>query len=272
MQCTTGRVKVADQKYTHVRALERGLRLLVALNEAGRSDPATLARIADIDRTTAYRLLETLEGLGYVSRSQSDGKYVLLPAVRNLSEGHTRFDKASRIVAEELFDLLPQVLWPTDYATFERGWMVIRETTHRFSPYSVHRAMVGRRRPLIESALGRAMLAGAEQSQRQEMLTIAKSAGATDMADDRIEDAMVSLTEDYARRGYAWAVDGAEQGISAIALPVKVSGSVLGSVNVLFFTSAMAIEMAAERFLPSLRNAVTVIGSRLRTQTDPDGL
>lgn len=263
---------VAEQSYTHVRALDRGLRLLVALNEAGRSDPATLARIADIDRTTAYRLLETLEGLGYVSRSQSDGKYVLLPAVRNLSEGHTRSDKASRIVAEELFELLPHVLWPTDYATFERGWMVIRETTHRFSPYSVHRAMVGRRRPLIESALGRAILAGAEPSHREEMLAIAKSAGATDMSDRRIEEAMLSLIEDYSRRGYAWAVDGAEQGISAVALPVKVSGSVLGSVNLLFFTSAMAIETAAERFLPSLRNAVAAISARLLKQTDSDDL
>ena len=263
---------VAEQRYPQVRALDRGLRLLVALNEAGRSDPATLAKIADIDRTTAYRLLETLEGLGYVSRSQSDGKYVLLPAVRNLSEGHTRSDKASRIVAEELFELLPHVLWPTDFATFERGWMVIRETTHRFSPYSVHRAMVGRRRPLIESALGRAMLAGAEQSHREEMVAIAKNTGATAMSDRRINEAMVSLLADYARRGYAWSVDGSEQGISAIALPVHVSGSVLGSVNVLFFTSAMAIEMAAERFLPLLRNAVATIAARLLEHPESDRL
>ncbi len=263
---------MAEQRYAHVRALDRGLRLLVALNEAGRSDPAALARIAEIDRTTAYRLLETLEGLGYVSRSQSDGKYVLLPTVRNLSEGLTRSDKASRIVAEELFELLPHVLWPTDYATFERGWMVIRETTHRFSPYSVHRAMVGRRRPLIESALGRAMLAGAEPLHREEMLAIAQSARATDLPEHRIKEAISSLFEDYSRRGYAWAVDGAEQGISAIALPVKVSESVLGSVNLLFFTSAMAIETAAERFLPSLRTAVAVISARLQKQTDSEGL
>jgi IclR family mhp operon transcriptional activator len=192
---------------------------------------------------------------------------VLLPAVRNLSEGLTRSDKASRIVAEELFELLPHVLWPTDFATFERGWMVIRETTHRFSPYSVHRAMVGRRRPLIESALGRAMLVGAESTHRQEMLAIAQSTGATDMPDHRIKEAMRSLIEDYSRRGYTWAVDGAEQGISAIALPVKVSGSALGSVNLLFFTSAMTVETAASRFLPSLRRAVTTISARLQNHS-----
>jgi IclR family mhp operon transcriptional activator len=116
------------------------------------------------------------------------------------------------------------------------------------------------------------MLAGAEQSHREEMLAIAKSTEATGMPDGQIEEAMELLVADYARRGYAWAIDGAEQGISAIALPVRVSGSVLGSVNVLFFTSAMAIETAAERFLPQLSRAVTAISARLSAQPGIDGM
>ena len=49
-----------DRTYPSVRALERGLALLAALNQAGRSDPASLARLAGVDRTTAYRMLHTL--------------------------------------------------------------------------------------------------------------------------------------------------------------------------------------------------------------------
>lgn len=255
-----------NARYRHVRALERGLKLLVTLNNLGRSDPASLARLAGIDRTTTYRLLSTLEDLGYASKSPSDGQYVLTPAVRDLSEGLTQTDRTARAVCEELFELLPRVMWPTDFATFERGWMVIRETTHRFSPYSVHRAMVGRRRPLLDTALGRAMLAGAGESQRNDMLEIARRhdviADEPALLDQRID----RLLGDFARRGYAWAVGGADPRISAIALPLHGPSYVTGSVNIVFFTSAMGVDAAAERYLPLLSASVARIEARLRDE------
>jgi IclR family mhp operon transcriptional activator len=42
-------------------------------------------------------------------------------------------------------ELLREVLWPTDISTLDVDAMVVRETTHRFSRLSFHRAMVGRR-------------------------------------------------------------------------------------------------------------------------------
>jgi IclR family mhp operon transcriptional activator len=249
--------------YRHVRALDRGLALLVALNTSGRSDPAELARIADIDRTTAYRLLNTLERLGYVAKSPSDGRYVLTPSVRDLSEGLTETDRTARIVCEELFAMLSEVMWPSDFATFEGGWMVIRETTHRFSPYSVHRAMVGRKRPLLETAMGRAVLAGASAQHRDEMVNMALRHGTIlddpQLAWERVE----RLLADYAERGYAWAIGGADRRISAIALPLQGSVSVIGSINVLFFSSAMTIEQAADKYLGPLSARASRIEERL---------
>ena len=256
----------AKDKYSHVRALERGLALLTALNVSGRSEPAHLARIAGVDRTTAYRLLHTLEGLGYVTKSPSDGRYVLTPAVRDLSEGLTETDRTARVVCEELFAMLGEVMWPSDFATFEEGWMVIRETTHRFSPYSVHRSMVGRRRTLLDTAMGRAVLAGADEARREEMLEIALRHGALVEDSAAIGDRVGLLLSDFAARGYAWAVGGADRRISAIALPLRGPGHVIGSVNVLFFSSAMSVEQAAERFLPLLSARITSIEQRLRTQ------
>lgn len=48
----------------------------------------------------------------------------------------------------------PSVQWPSDFATFDRGTMTIQESTHRFSRLSIHRAMVGRRRTMLEARLG----------------------------------------------------------------------------------------------------------------------
>jgi IclR family mhp operon transcriptional activator len=74
------------------------------------------------------------------------------------------------------------------------------------------------------------------------------------IAGDRawVAERIAMLQVDYAERGYAWAVGGADHRISAIALPLSApiqGAQVIGSINLLFFTSAMGVE-AAQRFLP----------------------
>ncbi|MCX5495528.1 helix-turn-helix domain-containing protein [Kaistia dalseonensis] len=247
---------MSDSSYRNVRALERGLDILMELNQRGHARPSELAEATGIDRTTVYRLLATLAKRGLVAQRAADDSYGLLPAVRQLSEGFTDTDWIAAIIAPELGKLMPQVLWPSDFATFEKGWMVIRETTHRFSPFSVHRSMIGRRRPLTRSALGLALLSAASEAERTTMLEITARAGTVDSeaaADRRTIDRAIA---DVQRRGYAWSIGGSDSAISAIALPIRGPQHVLGSVNVLFFRSAMSIEDAAERYLPALRACV----------------
>lgn len=239
--------------YKPVRALARGLALLQRLNELGAARPAALARSVDLDRTTTYRLLATLEAMGLVRQSGSSDDYVLTDRVRTLSDGFTARDRTTQIVAAHMGKLFPEVLWPTDFATFENGAMVIRETTHRFSPYSVHRAMVGRPRPLLASALGRAALAGATDAQRVAMLDIL--AGSPEMGPTSrasLDVQVEFVISDFGRRGYAWSVGGTESKISAIAVPIKTRADI-AALNLIFFSSAMGVEKAAERFLEPLK-------------------
>jgi len=62
--------------------------------------------------------------------------------------------------------------------------------------------------------------------------------------------------------GYASSVGGTEAGISAIALPIQGGGPVLGSLNLIFFTSSMTPEVAASRFLSNMKQAVRDIEQR----------
>ncbi|WP_159980574.1 MULTISPECIES: helix-turn-helix domain-containing protein [unclassified Novosphingobium] len=252
-----------DDRYSPVRALSRGLEVLAELNRCGRATPAQIAKSTGIDRTTTYRLLATLERDGYVGRSPSDDRYVLSPAVRSLSEGFNETDEISGIVARELGILLADVHWPSDFMTFEMGQMIIRETTHRFSPYSIHRAMVGRPRPLLFSAAGRAVLAANPERERNEMLSVAKGTGALSGSQAEIQQMVAYLLNDYEKRGYAWSVGGTESHISAIALPVIRGDRVAGGLNIVFFRSALSIDAAVERFLPIMRERVREIELQL---------
>ena len=257
---------MADRPYTGVRALERGLELLEALGACGRAKPGELARMTGLDRTTVYRLLETLRRRGFTWLDEAEGDYRLTVRVRMLGDAFQHVDDVCRIVAPELGRLLPHVVWPSDFATFERGTMTIRETTHRFSPYSVHRSMIGRTRPLTKSALGRAVLSASSEEQRRLMLDLAIATGQADGADARDVKSLGAVLAEVDRLGYAWSVDGSEVGISAIALPIRSQSLVLGAINLIFFTRAMTPAVAAKRHLARMRRTVGAIESRIRDE------
>jgi IclR family transcriptional regulator, mhp operon transcriptional activator len=58
-----------------VRAFKRGLDVLHEVNRSGGIRAGDVARQLDLPRPTVYRLLETLEELGYVARSASDDRF-----------------------------------------------------------------------------------------------------------------------------------------------------------------------------------------------------
>lgn len=252
-----------EHSYKSVRALERGLDLLMELNIRGRAKPAELATATGIDRTTVYRMLATLADKGLVARSPSEDKYYLLREIRRLSDGFIETDEVLHIAARELGSMLPQVQWPSDFATFDRGAMVIQETTHRFSTLSVHRGMVGRRRPLFTSAMGRAYLAGATPQERDTVLDLAEAS--LQRSVPRNFDA---LLEDFNKRGYAWSIAGAEPHISAIAVPVRGLGRILGSVNIVFFRRAATPEQIAAKHLSALLSCAESISRQVDTPLD----
>lgn len=247
-----------------VRSLSRGLALIRELNVGGPLSVLQLAQRSGLNRTTCYRLLQTLQADGFVAFDSASALFGLTAKVRMLSEGVSTRDLSSQAALPPMVTLLNEVSWPSDFGVFDRGTILIHESTHSFSPLAVHRSMVGRRRPFLRSALGRALLSAASPALRREMLEIV-AASVTDesaMAKDR---ALVDRLLSQARRaGYAASIGETEAGISAIALPVE--GDVLGALNLVFFSSAMTPEVAARRYLRSLKKAVEAIERRWSDQ------
>jgi IclR family mhp operon transcriptional activator len=245
-----------------VRSLSRGLALIRELNVTGPSSAQQLARRSRLNRTTCYRLLQTLQQDGFVSFDPESALFSLTSQVRMLSEGASIRDLSSQAALPPMFTLLGEVSWPSDFAVFERGAAMIRESTHSFSPFSIHRSMIGRDRSLVRSALGRAMLSAASPALRREMLDITASLVPEDASLARDKGLINRLVSKTRKDGYASSIGETEQGISAIALPVHGGGPMLGSLNIVFFTSAMTPEVAARRYLRPLKRAARDIELR----------
>lgn len=247
--------KLEKPVYPRVRALERGLELISALSELGWATPSELAHHTGIHRTTIYRLLDTLVQNKYMHMRPSDGRYSLTKRFSEIAAGIRDEDWVAQVVSPHLGNLLYQIQWPSDFATFTEGRLIIKESTHRFSPMSIHRKMIGKPRPLINSALGIAFLSAVSDDSRTKILSLAKLAG--DESINLSEQESLTKSIQFTRaRGYSESSGGTQHNISAIAKPICWRNRVLGAINIMFFRQALSPIKAAELYLEALNECV----------------
>ncbi len=254
--------------YRNVQGLSRGLAILraISLSENGWASIAELSSATGLHRTTVRRMLETLQTEGYVRRSASDDSYRLNQKVRQLSDGFTDDEWISEVANPILGELLQKVVWPSDLSTLDGDCMLVRETTHRFSPLSFHRAMIRQRMPILFTAAGRAYLAYCSAEERRQILQLLV-AGNDDQANFARNSVLVNqMLEKVRRQGYAtnegeWSQ---QTKIAAIAVPIRHHDAVLASINIVFLKKAVKITEAVERLLPELQAAVAKIEASLR--------
>ena len=256
-------------EYKTVRGLTRGLLLLNLLNKFdGGASTATLAEFSGLHRTTVRRLLETLQDEGYVRRSLSDDSFRLTMKVRQLSEGFRDEHWISALATPLLGELLREVIWPTDLTTLDVDAMVVRETTHRFSRLSFHRAMVGRRLPLLLTASGITWLAFSAEHDRQPIIDMLAGRPEPEYQLAREPEKLASILERTRHNGYGENFGGwqQEEKIASIAVPVRSQGRVMGCLNLVYIAKAMTIEQAAEKHLAALQRVAKQIEERMEEQ------
>jgi IclR family transcriptional regulator, mhp operon transcriptional activator len=252
-----------------IRSLERGFKVLEALNRRHGASAQELARSVNVPRPTVYRLLETMRKLGYVIRSETDEHWHLTAQIKSLSAGFHDDVWVTRIAAPLLHDLGRKVLWPVDLITYENGAMVIRETTHAESPFSIDRGMAGTRLPMLETSGGRAFLAFSPKAEREVVLQeLRRSAEPHDqMARDR--DYVQRLLGGVRRAGYASRGEGFNPHTSSISVPVIVDDRVKACISMIWIKKAMKIDEAVRQFLEPIRQTAGRIAGEMSATAEP---
>jgi len=252
--------------YKEVRALTRGIDIMEALADLGWARIGALSHYTGIDRATLYRLVQTLENRGYVARREEDGAVSLTSIILGLSDGVRQDDMIVQALTPILTKLTEDILWPSDFGTLNGGEMTISASTHKLSPLSIHRNLIGKTRPLLRSALGRAYLGALRPDDRENVLSIVRRLDGDDAKDLRSVGNIDALLQEVHNAGFATSVGLVEDNISAIAIPLRRGRRVVGAVNISFFRSAMAPAQAAREYLEPLRTAVENCESVLKLQ------
>lgn len=254
----------AGNDYKDVRSLSRGLAVLQALNRAsgGIATTTALAQACGVHRTTVKRLLETLRAEGFVRRGEKEGQYYLTFAVRSLSEGLVDDAWVEQVALPLMRAAVPELLWPCDLGTVEGGFMVVRESTHRFSRLSQHRGMIGEKLPLFFTALGRAYLAACSRSERDGLIALLAQRDDATGAMARDEAAVQALIDETRARGFGVS-DGdwdRQAPYAAVAVPVRSGKRLVGGINLIFPKAAVSREEVQKRYLPRLRQLALRMG------------
>lgn len=235
-----------------VEAAVRTLALLELLNRDPMTTVATLHAASGIPKPSIIRLLQTLEGLGYVDRGGARGCYRLTGKVRLLASGYHSDPMTVEAFAPLLEDLTAAIKWPAALATAHSGAMIVRYSTIANSPLSLRHSTINMRLSLCSRALGLAYLAFCDAEEREALLRLlAQSVDSEDMA-AREPAALEDTLHRIRSRGYALRDPRVRPVSNTLAVPVFDARRIVGSIGITWFSSTMPAEEAVRRYLEPL--------------------
>jgi len=242
------------ERYAGIKSAERMLDIIELLNRCRGANVAELAVSSGFSRRAIDRLLLSLIKYGYVRRLGTDGKYYLTHLVRKLSDGFSEEEWVTDVASPILVELGQEILWPCDIATFINDAMYLRDTSRRFSPFSIDWVTVGHRFPMMISATGRAYLTYCPEKEREEILEVLR--GSSDQFDQLVNKRgyVETFMEETFRQGYSARCRRFiyDDRTDSIAVPVRIGPRVLGTIAVTGIASSITGQQLAERHLKPL--------------------
>jgi len=213
-----------------VRSVERAIAILDLLAQGEWRTGAEVARGLHVHRSTALRLLATLERHALVERDQRTARYRLgrrLPQLASVVSGEFDLRYVARPVCEQVAGATGET------ATFELligdDIVPIEQATASTSVVTVN--WLGRRYPVHCTASGKAILAFSPQAVRERVLSGDLERVTSRTITDRAE--LEAQLEGARQSGVARTHEELELGLDAIAAPVfGANGEVVAALDV----------------------------------------
>lgn len=259
-----------DEGLYLVPGLERGLRILAQFSprESLLGAPE-LARRLGIPRTTIFRLLQTLESLGFVERVGKDRNYRLGVAVLRLG-----FEYLSSL---ELTDLgLPLIERLRDTTGFS-AHIVIRDgrdvvfvaKAQSHAPFlSSVRVNVGTRIPAHASTHGHVLMGDLSLSELKALYPERRLVRLTEATPETVES-LLDVIRGHASRGYAVGNSAFEHGISVVSAPVRdETQRIAACITVTVPRPEINAELIKGGLIEHTRRAADELSGRLNYRSD----
>ncbi|MFC0204593.1 helix-turn-helix domain-containing protein [Novosphingobium soli] len=249
-----------SQRY-HVRALDRSLAILRALNQHNGLQATELSRLVALPRPTVLRLLNTLSDAGYVARSESDGRYRATRRLRDLSCGYEEETWLRSVVRPFLAELEADLIWPLAVIRLHEMTLIVEALTDHGSQMLERRDSAGTEVAPLVSTAGYLLMALLPATQGDRFLEHA-------LETDRATMARLGWTEGDVREKVAETRrDGFAhlhlQTHSAIAVPVSCEGRISCALNMRMHGTLDARKQIMGRYVGDLHRAAAILAERI---------
>ncbi len=242
-----------------VQSVDRALTILEILARSGECGVTEIAAALAVHKSTAFRLVTTLEQHGLVEQVEGRGKYRLgVGLLRLAGATSARLDvvQEARPLAKQLAAATGETV---NLATLSGNSALYLDQVAGSSALQSHN-WVGQHIPLHATSNGKVLMAWLEPKQLSDLLgRLPAYTGQTVTSKAELRKQLAQVRED----GYAVAVDELEVGLTAIAAPVhNAHGDVVCSISV----SGPTFRLHADRcdeVLPLVVDAADELSHRL---------
>ncbi len=213
-----------DDEGTNLRSVTRALRTLELIGEAGELGVTELGRRLGVHKATASRLAATLADRGFVERDPVTERYRLgfaLVALAGSAMSNLDLVRTARPVLEELAERTRETV--NLGVRSGDGVVYLDQVAGARSIVSV--SWVGRRTPLHNTSNGKVLLAFMEPAELDRVLSgpLERTTRNTICDPDELRGQLETVRE----RGWAQTLEELEEGLNAVAVPVRGAGGEL---------------------------------------------
>jgi IclR family transcriptional regulator, pca regulon regulatory protein len=263
-KAAAGQGSLAARNSDFVQSLDRGLAVIRAFGpERERLSLSDVAKATGLTRAAARRFLLTLVKLGYV---RSDGReFSLRPRVLELGYAYLSGLTLPEVAAPHMEELVARLHESSSISVLDGDHImyVVRVPTKRIMTVAIS---VGTRFPAYATSMGRVLLAQASEDERERYLAeVTFSSFTRRTVTDPVR--LRAILADVARQGYAIVDQELEEGLRAVAAPIRGAADV-GTAAINVSAHASRVSMAAMRaeILPVLLRTAGQIEADLQAQ------
>ncbi|GAA4704610.1 IclR family transcriptional regulator [Nocardioides conyzicola] len=226
-----------------VQSVDRALTILEVLARVGEAGVTEIAGELGVHKSTAFRLVSTLEAHRLVEQTSDRGRYRLGVGVLRLAGATTaRLDlvQEARPVCRQLAADTGETV---NIAVLSESSALYLDQIAGSSALQPHN-WVGQHIPLHATSNGKVLLSGLEDDAVKELLgTLSRYTPTTITKKGKLREELALVRE----QGYAVAVDELEEGLTAVAAPIRnAHGDVVASMSVSGPTFRLSEERVAD--------------------------
>lgn len=260
--------------YSPVNSVLRSLDVLKVLNRRTVTSVGQIHQITDLPKPTIVRLLETLVAAKYVTKDQYGRGYQVTSQVSELSCGFHGAPLAVEAGRPWSQKLTRDLKWPAAIAVPDGNVVVVHDTTCGDSPMSPYHANIHKRMGLISMPLGRAYLAFCAPDEQAMVMRLLETSEHPDSELMKAPDLISQLLNTSKRAKFAERVGGEANHVSSgVAVPIydQDKRTVLATIGITYYTSAVRREEIVEKFVPHLQAASAGISETIVRLTSEQG-